>query len=514
MKTLRLFLFLPVFFLLAACERPSGPVGLVPPDQRAPQFDRVSEFLDLGGVFYAYMDLTGEAERLAGLLDEAVAAFKESNPDMPPLPLNFAKFLDAAGLSGMDAVGLSSVQLDNGLFHNRTILFFPDGVSGLFGVFGDAPHPFDSLDLAPASADLVWETDYRPQVLRDTVLEMAGALGGALGRGAISSQLTMARPEIGGRTPNQIIDSLGNRAIVIIEFVDGGEQMEVAPGISFPETRFLLGIDGATELLLSLRPAVEGQSDLEWTETDNGFEITATTPPPAPFGSLSPLLVADTTTGRMFIASDRSFLDVCLADGGKLKDTDAFKEAANLLPPEGVSFTYATPGFIEPIRGIFESSMTASPTPLPLEAVNRFSAIFFPDFPAPVASVTTVGPEGLYAAANLGTSHRATVASLTLQPTVMVAGLSAAMAIPAFQKVRENSQQKTVLNNLRQVASAGQQYLLEEGADRARYDQLEGEYFPPLTPVNGEDYTGLVVEAAGGTLSVTMANGETVEYRY
>ncbi len=96
---------------------------------------------------------------------------------------------------------------------------------------------------------------------------------------------------------------------------------------------------------------------------------------------------------------------------------------------------------------------------------------------------------------------------------VVIIGLLAAMAIPAFQKVRENSQQKTVINNLRQIASAGQQYILEEGADDADYASLQGTYFAEIDPVADETYTELTVESEGGTLSIQVA-GETVTYSY
>ncbi|MGE9289682.1 MAG: prepilin-type N-terminal cleavage/methylation domain-containing protein [Puniceicoccales bacterium] len=96
---------------------------------------------------------------------------------------------------------------------------------------------------------------------------------------------------------------------------------------------------------------------------------------------------------------------------------------------------------------------------------------------------------------------------------VVIIGLLAAMAIPAFQKVRENSQQKTVLNNLRQIASAGQQYILEEGSDDADYASLVGTYFATIDDVAGEDYSGLTVGSDGGTLAITV-KGEEVVYTY
>jgi type IV pilus assembly protein PilA len=44
---------------------------------------------------------------------------------------------------------------------------------------------------------------------------------------------------------------------------------------------------------------------------------------------------------------------------------------------------------------------------------------------------------------------------------VVIIGLLAAMAIPAFQKVRTSSLEKTVLNDARQIGAAVQQYCME-----------------------------------------------------
>ena len=50
---------------------------------------------------------------------------------------------------------------------------------------------------------------------------------------------------------------------------------------------------------------------------------------------------------------------------------------------------------------------------------------------------------------------------------VVIIGLLASMAIPAFQKVRTNSQDKAVLNNARQLSAASDQYYLENGVSTA-----------------------------------------------
>jgi type IV pilus assembly protein PilA len=57
---------------------------------------------------------------------------------------------------------------------------------------------------------------------------------------------------------------------------------------------------------------------------------------------------------------------------------------------------------------------------------------------------------------------------------VVIIGLLAAMAIPAFQKVRASSQEKTILNNLRQLSGAAQTYFLENNTTTVTYAQLVG----------------------------------------
>jgi len=73
---------------------------------------------------------------------------------------------------------------------------------------------------------------------------------------------------------------------------------------------------------------------------------------------------------------------------------------------------------------------------------------------------------------------------------VVIIGLLAAMAIPAFQKVRSSSQDKTVLNNMRQLAAAADQYFLEFGTSAASASSLVGSsaYVKALNTVANESY--------------------------
>ncbi|MDB6127203.1 MAG: pilE [Verrucomicrobia bacterium] len=73
---------------------------------------------------------------------------------------------------------------------------------------------------------------------------------------------------------------------------------------------------------------------------------------------------------------------------------------------------------------------------------------------------------------------------------VVIIGLLAAMAIPAFQKVRQSSQDKAVLNNARQLSAAADQYYLENGVSTVTLSSLVGSsaYVKTLNLVANETY--------------------------
>lgn len=66
---------------------------------------------------------------------------------------------------------------------------------------------------------------------------------------------------------------------------------------------------------------------------------------------------------------------------------------------------------------------------------------------------------------------------------IFTAGLLAAMAIPAFQKVREESLHKAMQNDARQIAAAAQQMMLEQGEKPVAFqiDATTGAVSGPLS---------------------------------
>ena len=96
---------------------------------------------------------------------------------------------------------------------------------------------------------------------------------------------------------------------------------------------------------------------------------------------------------------------------------------------------------------------------------------------------------------------------------VVIIGLLAALAIPAFQKVRQSSQDKAVLNNARQLSAAADQFYLENGVSTALPTSLIGatNYVKAVNTVASETYpTGYT---QGITITITgVAGSRTITY--
>ena len=96
---------------------------------------------------------------------------------------------------------------------------------------------------------------------------------------------------------------------------------------------------------------------------------------------------------------------------------------------------------------------------------------------------------------------------------VVIIGLLASMAIPAFQKVRTNSQDKAVLNNARQLSAASDQYYLENGVSSVVISDLLGptSYIKSLKSVANEAYPAGFSQ--GTTITITgVAGARTITY--
>ena len=98
---------------------------------------------------------------------------------------------------------------------------------------------------------------------------------------------------------------------------------------------------------------------------------------------------------------------------------------------------------------------------------------------------------------------------------IVVAVLPVAVgSVSAFKKVRDTAKQKAILNNLRMLSAAADQYFLENGVAEVSLDQLIGptaeKYIKALIPIDGETYPQVIRQ--GDPIVATRPSGEKITY--
>jgi type IV pilus assembly protein PilA len=91
---------------------------------------------------------------------------------------------------------------------------------------------------------------------------------------------------------------------------------------------------------------------------------------------------------------------------------------------------------------------------------------------------------------------------------VVIVGFLAALALPAFNKIKVATQDKAILNQARQLGSAADQYYLEKGLGTVAITDLlgQGKYMLSLSTICHENYPQFFTQ--GVIISVTALNGE------
>src|ERR1700731_538107 len=123
-------------------------------------YQRVAANLDAGGVIYLYWS----AERALGELDkklEAVRDLAASDPSLSPdeknnLRKNFdlgIRLILHSGLERVKAFGLSSREIEPGLFLNKSYTYLPDRGGFLWDSFAKVPHDFPFLRMVPENTE-------------------------------------------------------------------------------------------------------------------------------------------------------------------------------------------------------------------------------------------------------------------------------------------------------------------------------------------------------------------------
>ena len=487
----------------AAAKSPEAQVALVPEAERSRHFAAVNRQLELGGTLYGYVDIDGDALRLADALRGMVDNVAETQPQAALLKQDYRQIFTDLGLADVKAIGLSSVAEAGGGFRNRCFLYTPEGRHGLLAGLGGPATPFQHLQLAPADADLFFETEMDLAAvytaLRSVVTRVAGEATASL----VETQLKKAGNPA-GFSALDLIQRWKGRTTCVLRFDETGAiTLPTSQPVKIPAFALLLRFDGIAP---ALKPVLDQIPAFARSE-EGGAAIYALQAQ-LPIATWKPLLVIE--GDALFIATSREFFDACRTTGPRLAQNPAFAATLARVGQEGNGLSYISPRFFARLRQLPELNAQGAPE---LSRALALGVRNLPETTQPLIALRTNLPDGILFRSLWASSLKQDLAMVAVYNPVTVGAL-AAMAIPAFEKVRASSNEKTIQNNLRQLSVAAEQHYLETGRSSATFDDLvgEGRYIRELKPVAGENYRSIIFKQ-GYPVRVRLPDGRTFEQK-
>jgi len=445
-------------------------------------FNEVTSQLDPGGNFYMYLGTAQWLDNLSG----KVGAWRQTFLAMPNLKpedtANVNKAFDIitglikdSGIEDISGVGMSSVEIEKGMYRNKAVLhhYSGKGTGFLWQLAGKEPHPLTSLDFLPTDTALAVFSDWDLPVLW-TVAQKQVAQANLP---QAQQWLDKLPAEFEQKTQvkwDDFLKSLGGEFGFVITLDPSNNIPVPLPGgaLEIPSPGLLLAVKVNDDTIFN-RIDTALKANPQVISVDKPGLKMRTMPVPLPFvGELRPS--AASSGGYLFIASSDALIDTALAvksgQQAGLKSTGEFKHLSLGLPDQGNQFVYMSQRFAETLMKVQQQVMANSTKSDPGTA--QWMQSFYRNRPAFAYSVGVNTPEGCLTVGNSSQSY----ANAVLLPGVAVAGMLSAIAIPNFIKARTVSQENACINNLRQIDAAKQQWALEKGkqaTDVPTWDDLK-----------------------------------------
>lgn len=466
-------------------------------------FAEVTSQLDPGGDFYLYL---GTAQWLEGLSTK-LGTWRQTFGAIPNLKPEdatnvnkafdiIARLIKDSGVEDVSGVGLSSVEIEKGMFRNKSLVhhYAGKGTGFLWQLAGKEPHALTGLDLLPTDTALAVFSDADLPVLWSVVQKQVAQAN--LPQAQQWLQQLPTQFEKGTQVKwDTFIHSLGGEFGLVLT-LDASNNIPVpvaGTAVAIPAPGLLLAIKVTDDTIFN-RIDQQLKDNEQVIRVDKSGLKMRTMPMPLPFiGELRPS--AASSGGYLFIASSDALIDSALAvkSGTKpgLKASDEFKHLARGIPEQGNQFLFMSQRFARTMMEVQQKVITASAKNDPNMA--QWMQSIYKSSPAFAYSVGLNTPEGCLTVGNGSQSY----ANSALLPAVAVAGMMSAIAIPNFVKARTTSQRNACINNLRQLDAAENQWALENGK-KAGDACTEADLKPFIRLVGGQ----LPKCPAGGTYTI------------
>ncbi len=417
------------------------------PGNRSTHFEAVSAHLDLGGEIYAYMDVDGDAQKLASLFNGFLDQIRKASAgDIPPqlAALDMEALASDLGLTGIGALGMSSYKKGE-LYHSNYYLHVPGGRTGLLKIAGGDAAPFSTRNLAPSGSDIIMEQDLDLK----SAFELIGTLALKYGGPEVAAELAAAtsQPIEGtGLTVAAIFGHLDTKISVVGQIhPDKPLDLPADVPVKIPGIDLLIALDNLGPVFAKLTSTIpQGQRGQLISEGDGFTDLTLPVPPDAA-KLFQPVIRHETASGRVLFASSPAYLARCLAGDSSAWDDAAFQDAMEGLPETGNGLSFASAKFFKEYLRVYNSmfeAMSAQGGMAPGSGelfVGIMNAMGFSGDHSQARVITNL-PDGILVVENTTVSAKQNIVAAGVTAVAVVAGVM----VPVTTRIQQQSMPATM----------------------------------------------------------------------
>ncbi len=495
----------------------------LPAPPPSPHFASVTRHVPPQGIWFSYVDLDGDMTRLSEGAQEFYHKISGKKAELELKPL--AAIL---GLHGIKAVAASS-QVVAPLFHNRALIYTPEGPQGLLRMFGHKPAPCHTAVLAPLETDFAFQWQLSTAGLRQVSLDVV--------KSARPDKVAQVERVMDFPTPGlklnvgQLLDKLELRLHGMLR-VDK-EAVITPPGMAqtVPLCHAAIVLEGA-HIFVDPLTTLASAYDFVTMEKGQGFTILRLNEKLPAFleKHWQPLLYHDHASQLVVVGTQLAYIKEILSTEPKLSANPAWTQATAHLPQEVNAmwfFSNRAHHAVDKWNNAWAEG-TKAESPL-MDAFFEVLARFYP-VPEKVATAGVYAclPDGLLFASNDLISFKSMFTILPSFGLGLGEGYQRAMQGRAAQRppaeppaddeneAPQLSPARQIAANLYTITHRAELYFLDH-VDEASvsYQRLVSEdLLEDLEVVAGESYDALTLDRKGGTLRVTTKQGKVIERSY
>lgn len=473
----------------------------------AQDFAAVAAQLEPGGDLYAIMQTRGVIDFVAKTGNDFIHALRECDLGLAAKipPIDYSILEKHLMLSQLKAIGASSIKT-NGDDYSIRVYYHLDGKpDGIWKLIKTEPFPFEMIHHAPADATDVYEMAFDFTVLRDIANGVATDLFGEAGPAIVANFLSQKVPET-DVSYDELIEAFSKQIGMVRSF-----ELNLSDQMPPFEENYVIKIKNMGDIYTRLLPFIKDYFEVEETEE---YTRAYTLPDSDMYFELR-LIHADQS---LWYSTNTTFLENCLNPETTIADIDSLKAYLAKTHPATFCYSYSSPRLTSVMQSISTSvfdAMVSNTTdePFTFDPLKGFLTRFFGKYKSEFYNTSYLTESGVLSqsyAQHPGRDYAFAVG------TIIPAGVLAAMAIPAFQKVQQTSQEKAVMNQLRMFAAAGQMYMLDNGIPEVSYEDIvgPGKEIEELISVVGESYEDLWMDIDTTELSIELPDCRVITYEF